>query len=115
MGAIELPVAIGMDPCHEFSVCGSTEMEGRSPAGRKEVVHVLPAPLVLPVCSGLDVCPSKLPCLDSLWTEDFSVDLCERVPLIVGSLRIEGVCRCAMIEARKGFLELSTRDVGALL
>ncbi len=98
MGAVYLPVAVGMDPCHEFPICGGPKVEGRSSTGGEEVIHVLPRPSVLPVCPGLNVCSSKLPCLDSFWTEDLSVDLFERVPLVVGPLRVEGVCRCAMIE-----------------
>ncbi len=104
-----------MDPCHEFPICRGTEVEGCSPAGGEEVVHVLPGPSVLPVCPGLDVCPSKLPRLDSFWTKDVSVNLYEHVPLVVGPLRVEGVGRCAMIEARNGFLKPSASSVGASL
>ncbi len=113
MGAEYLPVSVGMDPCHEFPIGGLTKVEGRSPACGKEVVHVLAAPPVLPVCPCLDVCPSKLPCLDSFGTEDVSVNLYECVPLVVRSLCIEGVCWAAMIEARNGFLERSTNGVGS--
>ncbi len=72
-----------MYSCHEFPVCGGAEVEGCSPAGGKEVVHVLPTSSVLPVCPGLNVGSSKLPCLDSFRAEDISVDLYECVPLVV--------------------------------
>ncbi len=104
-----------MDPCHELSIHRVSEMEGSSPVDRKEVVHVLPAPSVLPVCPGLNICSSKLPGLDLFWTEDVSVDLYECVPLVVGSLRVEGVCCAAMIEARNGFRERSVSGVGSSL
>ncbi len=104
-----------MDPCHELPVCGGAEVEGCSPAGSEEIVHVLSRSPVLPVCPCLDICLSKLPCLDSLWSEDLSVDLYERIPLVVRSLRVEGVCWCAMIEVRNRFLEPSASGVSVSL
>ncbi len=100
-----------MDSGHEFSIGGMAEVEGHSPAGGKEVVHVFSRSLMLPVCPGLDVGSSKLPCFDSFRTEDVSVNLFECVPLVVGPFRVEGVCRAAMIEARNGFRERSASGV----
>ncbi len=87
-------------------------MEGCSPVDHEVVGHILTGPCVLPAGSGLDISASKLPGLDSFWTEDVSVDLFEFVPLKVGSLRIEGVCWAAVIEARNGFHERSASSVG---
>ncbi len=102
-----------MNPGHEFPVGGGAKVEWCSPAGGKEVVHVLARSLVLPVCPGLNVRSTELPCLDPFWAEDVSVDLYELVPLVIGSLPVEGVCQCAMIEARNGFRERSASGVGS--
>ncbi len=93
-----------MDSGHEFSIGGVAKVEWRSPVDGEVIPHILVRPSVLPVCPGLDICSSKLPCLNSFGTEDVSVDLFECVPFEVGPLRIEGVCHAAMIEARNGFL-----------
>ncbi len=58
---------------------------------------------MLPGSSGLNVRSSKLPCFDSLRTEDVSVNLFECVPLVVGSFDVEGVCWATMIKAQNGF------------
>ncbi len=86
-------------------------MEWHPSANREVVGHVLPCSCVLGTGPGLNICPSELPCLDALRTEDFSVDGFEFVPLVIGPLPVEGVHEAAMIEARKGFLDPSTRGV----
>ncbi len=80
-------------------------MEGGAPIGGEVIGHILVCAAVLDTSPGLDVCLSKFPCLDSLWSEDFSVDILECVPLEVGPFCVEGVCCLAMIEARNGFLD----------
>ncbi len=105
MGAEELPISVGVDPGHEFSVSGMAEVEWHSSAGGEEIFHILARPSVLPVCSGFDIRLSKLPRFDSFWAENVSVDLCECIPLVVRSLHVEGVCCAAMIEARNRFCD----------
>ncbi len=95
---------VGVDSGHELAVGGMSKMERRSPVCREVVGHVLVGPCVVPAGSGFNVRASKLPGFDLFWTKDVSVDLFELIPLIVGSLRIEGICRAAMVEARNGFL-----------
>ncbi len=94
---------------------GWPKWKGGSPVCCKEVLHVFPGSSVLPACPGLDVRSSKLPCFDSFWTEDVSVDLLECIPLVVWPLRVEGVCCAAMIEARNGFHEHNASGVGSSL
>ncbi len=104
-----------MNPGHEFSVGGGAKVEGRSSVGGEEVVHVLARSLVLPVCPGLNIRSAEFPCLDPFWAEDVSVNLFELVPLVVGSLPVEGICRCTMIEVRNGFRDWNVSGVRSSL
>ncbi len=115
VGAVELPVSVGVDPGHDLAIGGSPEVEGQPPVHGEVIFHILAASCVLPAGSGFDVRSSELPCLDLFWAEDVSVDLLECVPLIVRPLPVEGVRVLAMIEARKGFLDPSASGVGASL
>ncbi len=92
-----------MDSGHEFPISRVAKVERRSPICGEVIVHVLACSSVLPIRSGLSVCSAKLPCFDSLGTEDVSVDLTKRIPLVVGPFDVEGVCWAAMIEVRNGF------------
>ncbi len=104
-----------MDSGHEFTVGGMPEMKGHSSVGGEVVIHVLARSSMLPARSGLDIRLSKLPCFDSLRTEDVSVNLFECIPLVVRSLRVEGVCCAAMIEARNGFRDRNISVGSSLL
>ncbi len=102
-----------MDSGHELPICGMSEVERCSPVGGEVILHVLACPSVLPVCSGFDVCSSKLPGFNSFRTKDVSVNLGQLVPLVVGPLPVEGVCRAAVIEARNRFLKRRVTGVAS--
>ncbi len=104
-----------MDSGHELPVGGMSEVEGISPVNCKKVFHAFSQSCMVPASSGFDVGSSKLPCFDSFRTKDVSVDLFELVPLKVVAPPVERVCRLAVIEVRKGFLDLSTSGVASPL
>ncbi len=111
MGAIELSVSVSVDSGHDLPIGRGPKVERRPPVRGEVVFHVLAGSCMVPAGPGFDVCLSKLPCFNLLWTEDVLVDLFECVPLVVRPLPVEGARVLAMIEARKGFLDPSASGV----